>query len=120
MKTAIKVFEIIALVLAACGIFISAFMIIGLASGNDQIINAVVSQGTVTDKEAIQATISALIGAYVTILIFEIVRVVLTILSLKKVNQPIEKRPVALGILNIFFGSFIGGILLLCLSPENA
>lgn len=120
MKTAIKVFEIIALVLAAFGVFISLFMVIGLASGNDQIVNAVINQGTTTDKEAIQSAISGLIGAYVTILIFEIVRIVLTILSLKKVNQPIEKRPVALGILNIFFGSFVGGILLLCLSPENA
>lgn len=120
MKTAIRVFEIIALVLAVLGCFVSVFMIIGLAAGNDQIIDAVIKNSQDLDKEAVQMAISSLITTYVVILICEVLRVVLTIVSLKKVGKPIDKKPVALGILNIFFGSFVGGILLLCLNPENA
>ncbi len=111
MKTAIKVFEIIALVIAAlCGV-LCLVLIICIAAGSAEVAK---------QFEAMGLTAGVAIAYYVVILIFEVLRIVLTVFSIKRVNQPIEKRPVALGILNIFFGSFIGGILLLCLSPENA
>ncbi len=120
MKTAIRVFEILALILAILIGFVCVFMIIGLASGNDQIIDAVIKNNQEMDAATVQAAISGLLGYYVFMLIWEVVRVVLTIVSLKKVGKPIDKKPVALGVLNIFFGSFVGGILLLCLKPETA
>ncbi len=111
MKTAIKVFEIIALVIAAlCGV-LCLVLIICIAAGSAEVAK---------QFEAMGLTAGVAIAYYVVILIFEVLRIVLTVFSIKRVNKPIEKRPVALGILNIFFGSFIGGILLLCLSPENA
>ena len=111
MKTAIKVFEIIALVVAAlCGV-LCLVLIICIAAGSAEVAK---------QFEAMGLTAGVAIAYYVVILIFEVLRIVLTVFSIKRVNKPIEKRPVALGILNIFFGSFIGGILLLCLSPENA
>ena len=111
MKTAIKVFEIIALVIAAlCGV-LCLVLIICIAAGSAEVAK---------QFEAMGLTAGVAIAYYVVILIFEVLRIVLTVFSIKRVNKPIEKRPVALGILNIFFGSFSGGILLLCLSPENA
>ncbi len=120
MKTAIRVFEILALVLAVFTGFVCLFMVIGLAGGNDQIIDAVIKNNQTMDKAEVQAAISGLIAVYAIMLVWEIARIVLTIISLKKVGKPIDKKPVALGVLNIFFGSFVGGILLLCLNPETA
>lgn len=119
MKTAIKVFEILALICGFIFGFICLFMVIGLAAGNEQIVQAVVQQGA-AGKDDAQAVVGTFIGVYSVLLVLEVVRIVLTILSLRKVSKPFDKKPVGLGVLNIFFGSFIGGILLLCLTPENA
>ena len=71
------------------------------------------------DQAARNQLISNLITTYSLILIWEIVRIVIASLSLKKVHGPIDSKPICLGILNILFGSFIGGIIMLCLKPEN-
>ena len=111
MKTAIKVFEIIALVLAAlCGV-LCLVLIICIAAGSTEISKQFEGAGL---------SVGIAIACYVVILICEVLRIVLTVFSIKKINKPIDKKPIALGVLNIFFGSFVGGILLLCLNPDNA
>lgn len=120
MKTAIRIFEILAIVAAAFTGIMVIFVLISLASGNQDVINTFINRngGASLDQAARNQLISNLITIYSLILVWEIVRIVIASLSLKKIHGPIDSRPICLGILNIFFGSLIGGILLLFLDPE--
>ncbi len=121
MKTAIKVFEILAIIAAVFTGILLVFVLVGIATGSNQIIDALINQngGSSLDEASRNAIITTITVYYSFILVWEIVRIVIAVLSLKKVKNPISKKPVALGVVNIFFGSLIGGILLLCLKPEN-
>ncbi len=118
MKTAIKVFEILAIVFAAFTCVLLIFILTGLFSGNEQVIESLIKQSgdALTEATRNQLIVSFKVS-YSIMLVWEIVRIVIASLTLKKVKNPIEHKPICLGILNIFFGSFVGGILLFFLEP---
>lgn len=118
MKIAIKIFEILAIVFAVLTGISCIVMISGLASGNQQMIDVIVRNTANLSDAARNNLISNLISIYSVLLVWEIVRIVIASVTLKTIHNPIEHRPICLGILNIFFGSLIGGILLLFLDPE--
>ena len=117
MKTSIKVFSVLrivgyALVSLLCIYYVVIFFgTLGL-SDEDFASRAQKYELTITKSDV------SLFGiVFLIVLIYAVICIIISALTLKKVSEPLEKKPVVYGILNIIFCGILTGIFLLCLEP---
>ncbi len=106
MKKAAKVFLIIAIVLGGLNLFIGFVSLLGIGTW----------AGTEGSSELITVN---MIGDSIS-LIYAAATIVISSLSLVKLNKATSKKELLVwGILCLFFGGFIPGILLLCIKDKD-
>ncbi len=121
MRKAIKVFEILRIIVGILMFLLCLLLVIGIANKDETIVNAIITNSGKDgiNEETIQALLNTYFVFYIVVLIWEVVAIVVSVLTLRKVKNPVDKKPVMLGIFNILCRSLISGILCLCLNADN-
>lgn len=115
MKTVIKVFSILRII---AYVFVSLVLILAIVSCfglSEEYFNEFAKNAGL---EITKSDLSVLGIIYIILLIYIIACIVLSALTIKKVSEPLEAKPVVYGVLNFIFCGLLTGIFLLCLNPD--
>ena len=114
MKLVIKIFDILTLIASIVAVIFVAFMGIYSLAATDAVLKQAGTDATVT-ADGVKA-----LGVFLLIVaVYYLFTAALCIVTLKKIKNPMQKKPIALGVLNILFCNLISGICLLCWSDYD-
>lgn len=118
MKLVIKIFDILTLIGSIVAVVISAICGIMSFAGNQTMLEQTAKQQNISIADAKSAMV--VVGVFFLIIaVYYLFTAILCIVTLKKIKNPMPKKPIALGVLNILFCNIISGICLLCWSDYD-